>query len=331
MDKKNKRAVIVGIFVFLALVIFVLGVMTLGGQQSVLNKGATIHAVFADVAGLQPGNNVRYAGVKVGTVKNISFTDDGLIDVTMNIERESLDVIRKGVKAKVGSEGFIGNKTVVLTGGSRTAPVVQDGALVETEQTVSTEEMMATLQENNRNILAITENFKTISAQIAGGQGTVGRLLQNEDIYRDLQSSMTALRVTVNEAQGAARNAQYMVANLRNYTNKLTAEGSLANDLVTDTVIFSRLRSTARQIDQLSEQAGVLMNNLQATSRNLNQSLSDTATAVGLLLNNRATAADVQATIQNLRAGTKKLDENMEALQSNFLFRGFFRRKAKSQ
>jgi phospholipid/cholesterol/gamma-HCH transport system substrate-binding protein len=331
MDKKNKRAVIVGIFVFLALVIFVLGVMTLGGQQSVLNKGATIHAVFDDVAGLQPGNNVRYAGVKVGTVRKLSFTNDGRIDVAMNIERESLDVIRNGVRAKVGSEGFIGNKTVVLTGGSRTAPVVQDGALVPTETTVSTEEMMATLQENNRNILAITNNFKAISEQIAGGEGTVGKLLRNEDVYRDLQASMNSLRVAANNAQAAAQGAQYMVSNLRDYTNKLTAKGSLANDLVTDTVIFSRLRSTTRQIDQLSEQASLVMNDLQTASRSLNQSMTDTSTTVGLLLNNRATAADVQATIQNLRAGTKKLDENMEALQSNFLFRGFFRRRAQSQ
>lgn len=331
MEKKNKRAVIVGIFVFLALVIFVLGVMTLGGQQSILNKGATIYVVFNDVGGLQPGNNVRYAGVKVGTVKTVTITENGNVRVGMNIERESLDVVKKDMKAKIGSEGFIGNKTVVLYGGSPTAPVVQDESMVEGVRSISTEEMMDTLQATNRNILVITSNFKTISEQIAGGEGTIGKLLRNEEVYRDMRASMTSLRMAANNAQYAAQSAQSMVANLRDYTNKLTAKGSLANDLVTDTVVFARLRSTARQIDQLSEQAGLVMNTLQTASRNLNQSLNDTSTAVGLLLNDRATAADIEATIQNLRAGTRKLDENMEALQSNFLFRGFFRRKAKSQ
>jgi phospholipid/cholesterol/gamma-HCH transport system substrate-binding protein len=73
MKKQNRQAVIVGAFVFFALVIFVLGVMTLGGQQSLFNKGATIHAVFDEVSGLQPGGNVRYAGVKVGTGKSHHF------------------------------------------------------------------------------------------------------------------------------------------------------------------------------------------------------------------------------------------------------------------
>ena len=59
MEKKNKRAVIVGAFVFVALVIFVLGVMTLGGQKSLLNKGATIHVVLDEMGGMQSGNNVR--------------------------------------------------------------------------------------------------------------------------------------------------------------------------------------------------------------------------------------------------------------------------------
>jgi phospholipid/cholesterol/gamma-HCH transport system substrate-binding protein len=61
METKNKRPVIVGIFVFAALVIFVLGVMTLGGQKSIFNKGASVTAVFDEVNGLQIGNNVWFA------------------------------------------------------------------------------------------------------------------------------------------------------------------------------------------------------------------------------------------------------------------------------
>ena len=76
MEQQNKRSVIVGIFVFLALVIFVLGVMTLGGQKSLFNNGATVNAVFTEVNGLHAGNNVWYAGVKVMTVQSIAFEQD---------------------------------------------------------------------------------------------------------------------------------------------------------------------------------------------------------------------------------------------------------------
>ena len=70
---KNKRAVIVGIFIFLGLAIFILGVLILGGQQKTFVKSIVLKSVFDDVIGLQTGNNVWFSGVKIGTVKQIEF------------------------------------------------------------------------------------------------------------------------------------------------------------------------------------------------------------------------------------------------------------------
>lgn len=324
MEKKNRRAVIVGAFVFAALVIFVLGVMTLGGQKSLFNKGATIHAVFNEVGGLQSGNNVWYAGVKVGTVQEITFNKEGKVNVKMNIGEQSLSMIKKDSKAKIGAESFIGNRIVVLYGGSAAAPVVETGNTLPTEQSLSTEEMMATFQENNKNLLAITENFKTISSRLLSGEGSAGKLLKDEGLYRDLQTSMVSLKAAVADAQS-------MVSNVNNYTTRLTAKGSLANDLITDTVIFTRLRSTVRQIDALSERADKIVANLNTASENVNQRLTDASSPAGLLLNDKQAAEEIRTTIKNLQASTQKLDENMEALQHNFLFRGFFRKKAKQE
>ena len=320
MEKKNRRAVIVGAFVFVALVIFVLGVMTLGGQQSLFNKGAAVYAVFDEVNGLQAGNNVRYAGVKVGTIKGVTFTREGKVSVKMNIEKESLPIIKTDAKAKVSADGFIGNKIVVLFGGSPAAPVVQEGSVLQIDHSLSTEEIMATLQENNKNILAITSNFKTLSERIMNGQGSVGKLLNDDQLFRDMQASMATLKIAATDAQG-------LVANVSDYTARLTAKGSLTNDLITDTVLFARLRSTVRQIDALSATAGQVVGNLQATTEGLNQRLKDPSSPAGLLLNDKETAADIRATIKNLQTSTKKLDENMEALQHNFLLRGFFRKR----
>jgi phospholipid/cholesterol/gamma-HCH transport system substrate-binding protein len=238
----------------------------------------------------------------------------------MNIEKESLPIIKTDAKAKVSADGFIGNKIVVLFGGSPAAPVVQEGSVLQIDHSLSTEEIMATLQENNKNILAITSNFKTLSERIMNGQGSVGKLLNDDQLFRDMQASMATLKIAATDAQG-------LVANVSDYTARLTAKGSLTNDLITDTVLFARLRSTVRQIDALSATAGQVVGNLQATSENLNQRLKDPSSPAGLLLNDRETAADIRATIKNLQTSTKKLDENMEALQHNFLLRGFFRKR----
>lgn len=324
MEQQSKRSVIVGIFVFVALIIFILGVMTLGGQKSLFNRGATISANFREVNGLQAGNNVWFAGVKVGTVQEIAFEPNGTVRVDMNIEKKYQSIIKKDAKAKVGADGFIGNKLVILSGGSPSAGVVDDGTVLAAEQALGMEEMMATLQENNRNLLTITSNFKTLSDQMVSGKGTVGKLLNDEQLFNDLQQSITTIKV-------ATASAQQMVANANNYTSKLTAKGSLANDLVTDTVIFARLRSTVREIDALSDRANAVMQTLNDASANLSQKLNDNASPVGLLLNDKQTAEEIKATIRNLQAGTQKLDENMEALQHNFLFRGFFKKRANAK
>lgn len=324
METKNKRHVIVGIFVVAALLIFVLGVMTLGGQKSIFNKGATINAVFDEVNGLQAGNNVWYAGVKVGTIQAISLTKEGKVAVAMNIEEKAHPLIKKDTKAKVGADGFIGNKIIVLSGGSPGAAMVENGSTLLVERAISTDEMMATLQDNNKNILAITANFKTISQQMLDGKGSIGKLLNDEQMFTDLQSAIVTIK-------GAAINAQKLAANVSDYTAKLTAKGSLANDLITDTVLFSRLRSTVRQIDALSKNAGDVVTDLQETGRTINQSMTGKSTPIGLLLNDNETAAGIKATIKNLQASTLKLDENMEALQHNFLLRGFFKKKNKEK
>jgi phospholipid/cholesterol/gamma-HCH transport system substrate-binding protein len=143
-------------------------------------------------------------------------------------------------------------------------------------------------------------------------------------MVNDLQGAIISIK-------GAAVNAQQLAANVYDYTAKLNTKGSLANDLVTDTVIFSRLKATVNKIDALSATANAVVLNLSEVSEKINVGMTDRSTPVGLLLNDKETAADIKTTIKNLQASTQKLDENMEALQNNFLLRGFFKKKNKEK
>jgi phospholipid/cholesterol/gamma-HCH transport system substrate-binding protein len=114
---------------------------------------------------------------------------------------------------------------------------------------------------------------------------------------------------------------------MADFSTKLQTEGTLANDLVSDTTIFRSLRSSLAQIQQASDNARELTNNLKTVSQKIN----DSSNTVGVLLHDQQTADNLRATIENLQSGTQKFDEDMEALQHNFLFRGFFRKKAKRE
>lgn len=53
--------------------------------------------------------------------------------------------------------------------------------------------------------------------------------------------------------------------------------------------------------------------------------------SLGKLINDDSMAEDLDATMTNLKTSTKKLDENMEAAQHNFLLRGYFKKKKKAE
>ena len=316
----SKRAIIVGIFILIGIIILMVTVFTLGGQKKTFSNGIPVRAIFDNVNGLQAGNNIWFSGVKVGAVRKLQLISGARVEVDMNIDQKSRDFIRTDAKVKIGSDGLIGNKIIIIYGGSKAAPAVKPNDILQNESALGTDEVMNTLQENNKNLLAITSDFKLISQRLANGEGTVGKLLSNDDLMNQLQSTAVTL-------QKASANIQLLTSNVADYSAKLQTKGVLANDLVSDTSLFKSLKSTAEQIRQASNNANALTNNLKAVTEKIN----DSTNTVGVLLHDQQAADNLKATVENLQSGTQKFNENMEALQHNFLFRGFFRKKAKRE
>lgn len=316
----NKRPVIVGFFILVGLAILVVTVFTLGGQKKTFAKSFTLNAVFDDVAGLQKGNNIWFSGVKVGTIKNISFSKNTQVLVEMNVDQELQQHIRKDAKAKISTDGLIGNKIVVIYGGTSNAPIIASGAYLAVEKMISTDEMLATFQKNNVNLLAVTTNFKEISDNILHGKGSVSRLLNDPELANRLNTVVTNFN-------RVALNSERFSKSLDDYGIKLNTQGNFANDLATDTIMINSLRGTVTQLREAAYEASAITNNLSRASEQLN----NRGTPVGAILNDSLTGEALKNTILNLESGTKKLDEDLEALQHNFLLRGFFKNKRKQE
>jgi phospholipid/cholesterol/gamma-HCH transport system substrate-binding protein len=80
----------------------------------------------------------------------------------------------------------------------------------------------------------------------------------------------------------------------------------------------------------VADQSKQIMGNLDSATVNLNQGLNNKNAPAGMFLHDEKTAASLKTTFQNLEAASKKLDEDLEAVQHNFLLRGFFKKKAKN-
>ncbi len=324
---KNKQAIVVGFFITLGTIILVVGIFTLGGQKKTFSPSLSVSAIFNNVNGLQKGNNVWFSGVKIGTVKSLDFFGTSQVKVTINIDRKAHEYIRKDAKAKISSEGLIGNKLIVIYGGSQPAGAIVGGESLQVEEAMNPEEMLTTLQTNNKNLAAITTDFKAISKRLADGKGSMGALLQDETLYKNLQATMASLRTTVANLQTAARNSEELTGSVAGYTARLNKPGTLAGDLVTDTVIMTNLRTSVEQINLATAQTNAFMHSL----RNAGEKLDEGDNAAGVLLNDEKVAGELRSTLENLNSSSQKLDENLEALQHNFLFRGYFKRKARRE
>jgi len=323
---KNKRAVIVGIFILLGLAILVVTIFTLGGQKKTFVKSYTIHAVFNDVGGLIKGGNVWFSGVKVGTVKSISFYGNSQVQVTMSIEKEAESHIHKDAMAKIGSDGLIGNKIVIIYGGDATLPQAETNDFLHVENTLGTDDMLATLQANNKNLLEITKDFKNISKKIDSGKGTLATLLNNQEMAGKLSSTVDNLQATVSNFKTVSVNSKDVLLNLKNFSGKINKSGNSINDVVSDTVMYSSIKGTLSQLENAAKSVSKFAANLKTVSERLNQKDN----IAGVLLNDSVTAASIKITLKNLETSSKKLDEDLEALQHNFLLRGFFRKKEKA-
>lgn len=176
--------------------------------------------------------------------------------------------------------------------------------------------MINTLQENNKNFLAITNDFKIISKRLAQGDGAVGKMLTENSVYDNINSATASLKI-------ASAKAQQLVNSLADFSSGLNKKGTLANELATDTVVFNSLKASVLQLQQIADTATVFIGNLKEASGN-------TKTPIGVLLHDEKAGAQLKVSIDNLESSSKKLDEDLEAAQHNFLLRGYFKKKAKT-
>ncbi len=324
---QQKRGVIVGLFIFIGIAFLMTGILMVGNLRSTFTTKIELQAIFDDVNGLQAGSNIWFSGVKVGIVKSLDLYEGSQVLVVLKINEGAQKFIHKDSKVKVSTDGLIGNKIVIIVGGTAEAGQVKDGDWLAIEGQTSTEEMLSMLQENNRNLLAITTDFKAVSQRLANGEGTIGKLLKDEGLYNQLEATSASLQRTAGHAEqvGVAAAA---------YSAKLNRKGTLANELVTDTVVFNKVKASVAQLELMATQASEAAGNLKMATANLSvvtAKLDDPNTPVGVLLSDTKTAEHLKGTLKNLESGSAKLDENLRALQDNFLLRRYFKKKKKTE
>jgi len=201
LNKKNKMEtytqkfkVRLGMFIAGGLALFVLAIFIIGKQKNLFNPVFKINATFYNVSGLQVGNNIRFSGINVGTVNNISIVNDSAVSVEMLIRENVRQFIKSDCEVAMGSEGLIGDRLLIITQGSTDAPLVEEGQMLSSKEPVEMDAIMASLQVTADNAAIISSQLAEIMIHINNGNGTLGRLIKDSTIAENLNQTVNNLK-----------------------------------------------------------------------------------------------------------------------------------------
>jgi phospholipid/cholesterol/gamma-HCH transport system substrate-binding protein len=286
-----------GLFIAGGLTIFVIAIFIIGKQQNLFNPVFKVTTNFFNVSGLQVGNNVRFSGINVGTVDNIRIINDSTVQVNLLIRKDVQQFIKADSEATISSEGIIGDRVIMITQGSFEADMAQDGQHLKSIEPIETDAIMANLQSSAINADVITKQLAEIMVNINTGEGVVGRLIQDTIMAENINMTIANLKKS---SEGIDETIEMTRVNLFEFMEKL--------------------QLTVATTETATVALGEIMTKINSGEGTL-----------GMLIQDTTVSNTLNRTMINLEQSSEKLDENMEALQHNFLFRRYFRKKAEGK
>jgi phospholipid/cholesterol/gamma-HCH transport system substrate-binding protein len=204
------RSARLGAFIVATLAILVTGIFIIGGKQYLFKSTYQLKSQFDNVVGLDAGGDVRVGGVHSGTVRAIALPHrpGDKITVVMDLDKSTHEIIKQDSVATIETEGLLGNQYLAISFGSAGSAEVRDGGIIASHPPLEmsdlfkkTSDILDTSQQAIQNTTRATENLQSISAKIDKGQGTAGALVNDKQLYNNLEQTTSAMRLTMVEAK----------------------------------------------------------------------------------------------------------------------------------
>lgn len=246
MERNLSQELKVGLFVVFFLAVVAAAVYILGGSSDMFAEESVLHTRFSDVKGLKAGAVARLAGIDIGEVSRVEFSDEAgtkEIEVDLTIRSEYLPRLREDSVASISTMGVLGDMYVVLSVGSSDQPVVKDGGHIKSAQSpdiLSYADRATALVENAANIsrkvdLMIGSDEQASAARIAESLAHVERLLAEAKDGRGLIHTLVYDQEASARLKGILTNLEGVTADLEDFTHEVRyGEGLLHAAIYSD-------------------------------------------------------------------------------------------------
>lgn len=184
----------IGIFTIVGILILVIGIFLIGKNKNMFGDTFTVYGTFNTVGGLQVGNNIRFAGIDVGTVESISLVSDTIVRVDMLLQSKIKPFLKASSIASIGSDGLMGDKLIMITAGGPGATLLKDGERIKTTNPLDFDKTIARMTKVAENAEVLSGALAGISVQLSQGKGSLGSLIYKDDLAVSMQGAVNNVR-----------------------------------------------------------------------------------------------------------------------------------------
>lgn len=198
MKTTSGQKIKIGGFVLAGLAIFIAGIFLIGNKKGLFSSTFNVHGMFKNVNGLQVGNNARFAGINVGVVEDIQIMNDTTVKVVLTLNEDVRKFIKKDAKLSIGSDGLMGDKLVVIApGGSTSNQQVSNGDQLAGINPLDVDKIINKFTKIADNAGDLVEGLASIVNKVNSGKGSIGRLLNNDKMARNMENTVKQAQTTM--------------------------------------------------------------------------------------------------------------------------------------
>ena len=198
MKTTGSQKIKIGLFTIAGLAVLIAIIFLIGNKRNLFSSTFGVYGTFRNVNGLAIGNNVRFAGITVGVVANITIMNDSTVRVDLTLNHDVKKFIKKDSKISIGSDGLMGDKLVVIApGGITTQEQVKNGDQLPSVPPVDADKIIAKLTGIADNAGTLIQNLSEITGKVNSGKGSLGRLLNNDRMANDLDATVKQAKTTM--------------------------------------------------------------------------------------------------------------------------------------
>src|ERR1700744_628586 len=198
MKTTSSQKIKIGLFALVGLAVLIAAMYLIGQKKNLFSSTFKVYGQFRNVNGLVIGNNVRFAGINVGVVDNIAIVNDSTVKVSLTLTNSVKKFIKQDSKMSIGSDGLMGDKLVVIApGGLTSTEEVKDGGQLNAVNPMDVDKIMNKFTRIADNAGDLIQNLSEITAKVNHGKGSLGKLLNDDKMSKDLDATVKSAKSTI--------------------------------------------------------------------------------------------------------------------------------------